>query len=248
MDEVVIDKKFFEVSFPLLDKFKEIAPGTFKHCQTASIICESIAQELGMNVDLIRCAALYHDIGKMNYPKCFAENQNGSGNIHDELDPFVSYQLITRHVGDSLVRLLQVPDMPNEVLTIVSQHHGDTVMRMFFEKSPSENEDEFRYKCEKPASPEASILMIVDSAEAMVRAVVNNSKDENTNGLIKKSVDSIIDKLIDDNQLDNMKIGTLKVATRIIIKELETIYHKRVPYGNEDKTIGEAKEEGKVDG
>lgn len=242
MDQIEIDKKLLDTSFPLIDKFKEIAPGTFKHCQSVSIICESIAIELDMNVDLLKCAGLYHDIGKMNNPKCFSENQDAD-NMHDELDASVSYQLITRHVGDSINKVLQVKGMPIEVMQIISQHHGDTVMKVFFDKSKSKNEDEYRYKCEKPQSPEASILMIVDSCEAMVRAIMNSSdfKDEDNTDIITNSVAGIIDRLIDDGQLDNMKIGTLKVAKRIIIKELETAYHKRLVYGDESKTIGETK-------
>lgn len=246
MNKIVIDKTLLDTSFPLIDKFKEVAPGTFKHCQSVSLICESIAIELGMNVDLLKCAGLYHDIGKMNNPKYFSENQDKT-NIHDELDPTVSYQLITRHVGDSINKILQVDGMPVEVLKIISQHHGDTVMHVFFKKSKSKNEDEYRYKCEKPQSPEASILMIVDSCEAMVRAVMNSDfdKNEDTTDIIRNAVSGIVDKLIDDGQLDNMKIGTLKVAKRIIIKELETVYHKRLVYGDESKTIKEAKDKGK---
>ena len=131
--DIVIDKKLFDQTFPLLDKFRDLAPGTFKHSQNVVNMCETVAVELGLNVDLIKCAALYHDCGKMNNPLYFAENQ-GDKNIHDELDPQMSYQIITRHVGDSIIHLLQIPDLPREVIDIISQHHGDTVLQAFHNK------------------------------------------------------------------------------------------------------------------
>ena len=90
--------------------------------------------------------------------------------------------------------------------------------------------------------------MIVDSCEAMVRAVINNNDDKKeTHDIIEDSVTKIIDKFIDDSQLDNMQIGTLKVAKRIIIKELDTVYHKRVPYDEKDTVAKKKNGNEKID-
>lgn len=235
---VTINKEFFDTKFPLLDKFRSIAPGSFKHCQNTANICESIASELGLNIDLIKCAALYHDIGKMNNPTYFTENQSNGTNPHDELDPYISYQIITRHVGDSVLHLLQVEEMPIEVIEVVSQHHGNTILKAFHNKVKGEPDEKFRYMCSPPISPEALILMIVDSVEASSRSFFLNDDDKEE--FIPKAINGTIERLMDDNQLDNMKIGVLNITKKLLFKELESIYHKRVSY--EDTTIGELKE------
>jgi putative nucleotidyltransferase with HDIG domain len=229
-----VDKKFFDPTFPLLDKFRELAPGSYKHCQNVTNMCESIAAELGLKVEILKCASLYHDIGKMNNPSYFSENQNNGTNIHEKLDPYVSYQIITRHVGDSVLHLLQTENIPMEVIDIVSQHHGNTILQAFFNKAKQEPEEKYRYKCSKPTTTEALILMIVDSIEATARAL-SLSGDED---FIEKAVNGTINKLMDDRQLDNMKIGTLNITKKLLFKELESIYHKRVSYDDE-KTIAE---------
>ncbi len=237
-----INKKAMEANFPLLDKFRELAPGSYKHCQNVASICESIAAELNLDIDLLKCSALYHDIGKMNNPLCFSENQSNGLNMHDELEPYISCQLITKHIGDSVLYLIQEPEIPIEVIPIIAQHHGDTILRSIFSKTKGDPEDKYRYKSKKPQTPEASILMITDSVEATARALFNNTND---NEFIQNSIDGTIDKLIDDGQLDIMKIGVLKVVKKVLFKELESIYHKRILYKdneNKDQTVGEVKE------
>jgi len=236
--DIVIDKKLFDITFPLLDKFKTLAPGSFKHSQNVANMCETTAIELGLNIDVIKISALYHDCGKMNNPLYFSENQSET-NIHDNLDPYISYQIISRHVGDSILYLIQVPDIPIEVIEIISQHHGNTILQSFWNKAKNEPEDKFRYKCSKPVSSEALILMLCDSVEATTKALFNNGDNED---FIKKAVEGTILRLMDDQQLDNMKIGVLNITKKILIKELESIYHKRVVYDDE-KTVAEVREE-----
>ncbi len=237
--DIVIDKKLFDITFPLLDKFKEICPGTFKHSQNVASMCETVGVELDLDVDLLKCCAIYHDIGKMNNPLYFAENQTDD-NPHDKLDPFLSYQIITRHVGDSVVYLLQIKDLPYEVIDIISQHHGNTVLQVFYNKDKKSPEDKYRYKCCKPVSTEALILMLCDSIEATTRALFNNGDGDDD--FLLKAVNGTISRLMDDQQLDNMTIGTLNKTKKILIKELESIYHKRVTYEDDTKTVGEIRE------
>ena len=237
--DIIIDKKLFDQTYPLLDKFKILAPGTFKHSQNVVNMCETVAIELGLNVDLIKVAALYHDIGKMNNPSYFAENQSDD-NAHDKLEPYVSYQIITRHVGDSIIHLLQIPNLPREVIDIVAQHHGDTVLQAFYNKDKKSPEDKYRYRCSKPVSSEALILMLCDSVEATTRALFN-SKD-NGDDFILKALNGTISRLMDDEQLDQIKVGILNTTKKILIKELESIYHKRVNY-EETPTVAELREE-----
>ena len=240
--DLTIDKKLFDQTFPLLDKFRTLANGSFKHCQNVSNICETIGIELNLNVDILKAAALYHDIGKMNNPLYFSENQDVS-NIHDNLEPMISHQIITKHVGDTVLLLLQIPEMPTEVIHIVSQHHGDTVLQAFYNKDKTANEDRYRYKCSRPTSTEALILMLCDSVEATSRSLFNNKS--NTDDFISIAVNKTIQRLMDDQQLDNIRVGTLNITKKILIKELESIYHKRASY-DDSKTIAELRTEEKL--
>ena len=224
-------KGFLDPKCPHLIRFRDVAPGSFRHCENVSVFCESIAIELELDVDLMKVAAKYHDIGKINYPEAFSENQNGE-NIHDKLDPMISYQLITRHVGDGVVYLLEMEDMPREVMEIISQHHGNTVLKFFYKKSKGKVDDLYRYRCCMPKRIESAILMICDSVEATSRALAVNGELENMEDR-RKVVDSTIMRLTNDDQLDNMKVGELKVVRKVLYKELESIYHKRELYGDE---------------
>uniref|UniRef100_A0A6M3ILV5 Putative HD domain-containing protein n=1 Tax=viral metagenome TaxID=1070528 RepID=A0A6M3ILV5_9ZZZZ len=226
-------KKFLDSTFYLLESFREKAPGTFKHCQNVANICESIAVELSLDIDTMRCSSMYHDIGKIYFPEYFSENQDDK-NPHDDLDPFVSYHIITRHVSDSVMILLQVEDIPRNIIEIISQHHGNTVLQYFYEKSGSKLDDKWRYKSKQPESTESAILMIVDTVEATARSLFNAGQLSDSDSR-KKVIRSTIERLVDDNQLDNMTIGVLKVVKNVLIKELDTIYHKREVYTEIDK-------------
>ena len=231
-------KPFLESDFPLMEKFRELAPGSFKHSQNVANICESIAIELKLNADLMKVSALYHDVGKMINPTYFSENQEGE-NPHDKIEPWISYQIISRHVSDTIAILLNY-DFPVKVMKIISQHHGDTVLRHFYEQSKAGSDELYRYKCtKKPTCDEAAILMIVDSVEATARSLASNGKLENSDEK-RKVVDSTINRLVDDSQLDSMKIGTLKTIRKVLYKELESIYHKRVTY-EDNETVGDAR-------
>lgn len=229
-------KKLLDTSFQPLERFRDEAPGTYKHCQNVASMCESIASELGMETDLVKCAAMYHDIGKMLHPLAFSENQNGSGNLHDDIDPLLSYHIITRHVGDGVNILLDIGDMPREVIEIVSQHHGSTVLRQFMNKAGEKDVSKWRYRCKAPQTTEAAILMIVDSVEATARSFYGNGK-LNTDEDRKNLVSSTIERLIDDGQLDEMKIGIVKVIKRILNKELATMFHKRESYPDDESSL-----------
>lgn len=226
-------KEFLDPKNPILQKFRDTAPGTYKHCVNVSMLCESVALALDLDVDLMKTSAMYHDIGKINFPGAFSENQNGK-NVHDELDPWISYQIITRHVADSVLILLNIEGMHKDVLKIVSQHHGDTVLRFFYEKAGKDVVDDiFRYKCQKPETIEAAVLMICDSVEATSRSLASNNNLETTDQR-RSVVNTTVRRLVDDDQLDNMTVGQLKVLKRTLFKELENIYHKREPYPDDD--------------
>lgn len=226
-------KKYLEPDYPLLTAFKSSAPGTFKHCQNVANLAEAVAEELNLNTTLMRVCATYHDIGKMWYPTYFSENQEDKYNPHDDIDPQISFQLISRHISDSCTILVTETDMPREIIDIISQHHGNTVLNGIFIKSGSKNKDAYRYRTKIPDNEYSSVLMIVDSVEATARSTAEKmaSPDERI-----QCVKNTIDRLREDQQLDEMKVGVLRQIQAKLIRELDTIYHKRIDYDLEPET------------
>jgi len=223
--------------YPLLQEFRDACPGTFKHSQSLMSMIEGISLALDLDDDKMKIAALYHDVGKTFNPKYFSENQLEDENPHDGLEPEISYQILTRHVSDSVMILVNNPDFPREIIEIISQHHGTTVLRYFRDKAKKAKEDDFRYKTIKPTCIESMVLMVCDAIEATSRALALAGKfDPN------KVINETLQRLIDDGQLDEvtMKLGDLKKIKHALAKELEGVYQKRVDYE-------EASEEGEED-
>jgi putative nucleotidyltransferase with HDIG domain len=222
--------------YPLLQEFRDACPGTFKHSQSLMSMIEGVSLALDLDDDKMKIAALYHDVGKMFNPKYFSENQLENENPHDNLEPAISYQSITRHVSDSVAILINNVDFPRGIIEIISQHHGTTVLRYFCNKAKKKGqEDNFRYKTTKPTSIESMVLMVCDAIEAMSRALAQAGKfDPN------KVINETLQKLIDDGQLDDvtMKLGDLKKIKSALAKELEGMYQKRVDYDEAKKEEG----------
>lgn len=216
-------------TYPLLIKFRETCPGTYKHSQALAAILEGISLALGLDVALMRVAATYHDIGKIFNAKYFTENQLDDEDPHEKMDPKISYEIITRHVSDSTIILLNDSNFPRKVIEIISQHHGQTILKYFFNKSGKTVEDVFRYRTTKPTSIEAAALMICDVVEAMSRSMVQANKF-NPQDIIENTING----LIDDGQLDLvfMRLGDLKKIKMALAKELEGTYQKRIDYNN----------------
>jgi putative nucleotidyltransferase with HDIG domain len=222
-------KELLDSTYPLLQTFREACPGTYKHAQALSSMIEGVSMALGLDVDFMKVTALYHDVGKMFNPKYFTENQLEGENPHDDLDPWISSQILSRHVSDSVNILLNDSKFPREMIQIISQHHGDNVIKYFFDEAGGDPEDvdRFRYKCSKPVSVEAAVLMICDHVEAKSRSLVQSGKFESSD-----AIDATITDLIDDGQLDEvyMRLGDLKKIKEAVAKELEGMYQKRIDY------------------
>ena len=239
--DVKVDlSEFLETTHPLLQKFREVCPGTFKHSQTLASMVENVAIALELDVQAMKVAALFHDIGKSFNPKYFTENQLEGEDPHKTLDPRMSYQLITRHVSDSVMILIGEPNFPRRVIEIISAHHGTTIVKYFFVKSGTDIEDIYRYKTPKPKCIESAILMITDHIEATTRSLQQAGKLNS----ITNTIDTIINDLLDDGQLDEvvMKLGDLKRIKIALAKEMEGTYQKRVDY---DKATEERESNGR---
>jgi len=220
-------------SYHLLSTFKEICLGSFNHSYKLMKMIENISFNLDLDINFMKVCAMYHDIGKMINPLYFLENQTNSKNIHDTLTPALSYQIITRHVSDSVMILSNDRNFSRNIIDVVCQHHGTTVLKYFFDKSGTINKNIFRYKTMKPQSLESMILMLCDITEAKSRSILQ-SQPENLDPVV--IINSTIDHLLNDGQFENiyLRLGDLKVIKEILIKELDCIYQKRVDY---DKVV-----------
>jgi putative nucleotidyltransferase with HDIG domain len=234
-------QQLLDSTYPLLQKFREACPGTYKHSQNLAAMVEGIALSLGLDVTKLKVAAQYHDVGKMCNPKYFSENQLEDECPHSGLSPLISYNIITKHVSDSAMLLINDHNFPRDIIEIISQHHGQSVLRYFFDKSGSAVEDMFRYKTPKPTCVESAVLMISDHIEAKSRSLIQANKFDPS-----VVIENTISELIDDGQLDEvyMKLGDLKKIKEALAKELEGTYQKRVDY---DKAKELKKEEKDVD-
>ena len=223
--------------FDLVNRFKDITPGSDKHCRNVSMLCESVGKVIeNLHTKELIAAARIHDIGKICNPQYFSENQEADTNIHDDLDPPISFQYISRHISDGVLKLVQ-SNVDPVIIKIVSEHHGDTVIGSIYAKAKAKYngntiEDHYRYKSSKPTSIESCILIICDVVESACRSMANSTKETN----FKKLIEKLINSLIDDEQLDVLTIGHIRLIKKVLIKEIESIHHKRVSYNIEDES------------
>ena len=115
--------KFIDSSSAPMERFKEVAPGTYRHCVNVGQLCESVAKELGLDVEVMLVSGMLHDIGKCNNPQWYSENQEPDKNPHDDVDPTISYQYITRHLSDSILKLVQM-GVPTNIIHIISYYRN----------------------------------------------------------------------------------------------------------------------------
>ncbi len=216
---------------PLLKELMMKAPGTYNHSVIMGNIAETAAEEIGANPLLARAGAYYHDIGKLNRPDYFIENQFHIKNPHDRLTPGLSKLAITAHVRDG-VRLAKAEGLPPEILDIIEEHHGTTVLSYFYHKAQVSSggqvdEETYRYAGRKPASREAAIIMLADSVEAAVRSLKNPTMKN-----IKAVIREIFNQRLRDGQLSESKLtfGDLDRVRQVFEKSLRGFGATRIAY------------------
>ena len=230
---LVSDMSLLELSdtnSKLLKELAEKAPGTFHHSLNVANLAEAAANEIGANAMLARVGALYHDIGKMENPTYFSENQTSSVNSHDELSPAESAEIIIGHViqGIEIARKYNIPD---RVIDFIRTHHGTSMVYFFYMKEKEMNEKvspmDFRYPGPIPFSKETAILMMCDSVEA-----ASKSLKEPTTAKIDDFVERIINKQMDEAQFLNANITfkEIQLIKKILKQKLKNIFHLRVEY------------------
>lgn len=230
---LVSDMSLLELSdtnSKLLKELSDKAPGTFHHSLNVANLAEAAANEIGANSMLVRVGALYHDIGKMENPTYFSENQASSVNSHDELSPKESAEVIIGHVIRG-IEIAKKNNIPDRVIDFIRTHHGTTTVYFFYMKEKEINDtastEDFRYPGPIPFSRETAILMMCDSVEA-----ASKSLKEPTSAKIDSFVEKIISKQMDEAQFLNADVTfkEIQLIKKVLKQKLKNIFHLRVEY------------------
>ena len=229
---------------PLLKALMMRAPGTFHHSLQVANLAESAAAAIGANSLLCRVGALYHDIGKMEKPDYFVENQSGL-NEHEKLKPRMSAIVIKSHVTTGM-KMAEEENLPQVIRDFIPTHHGNSLIKFFFEKAKKESENEFeireedfRYDGPIPFTKETGILMLADSVEASSRAMTDPNYQK-----LENLISRIVDDRLAENQLDEcpLTFRDLGIIKETFLNILVGVYHGRVKYpGQDEKDIPKRK-------
>ncbi len=236
-----------DMNHPLLKRLAQIAPNTFNHSLQVGTLAEASAKAIGANALLCRVGSYYHDIGKMNKPQYFIENQIGSASRHANLSPAMSLLIIVGHVKDG-AEMAREYGLPPVIRHFIESHHGTTLVEYFFHEAKKQTGDapdatapkeiEYKYPGPKPQSREAAILLLCDSVEAAARTL-----PEPSTARIEQLVHGLMTKRLLDGQFDqcNLTLNDLHRVSEAVTKTLSGIYHGRIAYPKSDE--GEEKNE-----
>ena len=234
-------------SQPLLRRLLLETPGTYHHSLMVGNLAERAAEAIGADPLLARVAAYYHDVGKLKNPLAFIENQSAGENVHDDLSPEQSVQLLKSHVAGGIDLAYQYK-LPKPLIAFIPQHHGTALMSYFYARAKEQAVEDsgaregtavaqaaaaaveharYRHSGPKPQSREAAILMLADSVEASVRSL--GTPDEAT---IRAMVNRIIHERLDDGQFDEceLTLRDLELIREAFVAQLLGMYHRRIEY------------------
>ncbi|MDR2518561.1 MAG: HDIG domain-containing protein [Spirochaetaceae bacterium] len=218
-----------DLNAPLLKRLFTVASGTYSHSIMVANLAEAACQEIGANPLLARVGAYYHDIGKMEQPNYFVENQT-SHNKHDDIPPSLSAAIIRSHVRIGVEKARSL-GLPEEVTDIVAEHHGNSVITWFYSKAleqdPQADPEEFSYPGSPPRSRESAVVMLADVSEAAVRTLENPTPDR-----IDKFIQQLINAKVEHGQLaaSELTFRDLETIKRAFVQVLAGYYHSRIKY------------------
>lgn len=222
-----------DINSPLLRRLAEEAPGTFQHSMQVSTLASEAARAIGADTQLVRTGALYHDIGKLESPIFFTENQHGI-NPHTGLNPETSAQKIISHVSAG-VQIAQKQKLPEVIRAFITEHHGKSLARYFYNTAVNEStnggedvdKSKYTYPGPNPQSKETAILMMADSVEAASRSLQDYSP---------AAIDALVERIIGSQEADGLfkespiSFRDVETVKETFKKRLATIYHSRVAY------------------
>lgn len=219
---------------PILRKMAMEAPGSYHHSLIVAALAENAAEDLKLDSMLVKAGALYHDIGKSKMPEYFVENRTKNSDMHKSLKPSMSTLVIINHIKEGIETAKKLR-LPRKLREIIEQHHGDSLVKYFYEKAKEEydpemqtiNEESYRYPGPKPASKEAALVMLADSIEAAARSLKSPTKAN-----LRNVITDIFNNYIQDGQLDDcdFSIRELRMIATSFLATLDSIYHHRIDY------------------
>lgn len=218
---------------PLLKVLADKAPGTFNHVIQVAHLAEAAADEIGANTLLVRVGALYHDIGKLENPTYFSENQKGKLNPHDDLEPQQSAHIIISHVLKG-VELAKKYNLPERIIDFIRTHHGTSLVYYFYKKAQEQSADPddidpelFRYPGPKPFSKETAILMMADAVEAASKSLVQPQLEE-----LKAFIDKIIERQKEEGQFDfcDITLAEIERSKKVLTQKMVNQFQLRIEY------------------
>lgn len=233
-----------DTNHPLLKRLMDETPGTFHHSVQVARLAEGAAAAIGANPLLCRVGGLYHDIGKMDKPQFFIENQVAA-NQHDQIKPNLSRMVIRDHVKQG-VEIAKEYKLHEQIIRFIVTHHGTSLIRYFYAKAQQQIDDktspesvtekDYRYPGPKPATREEGILMLADTVEAASRSLPKQTPDK-----LKELTDKLFEDITEDQQLQECPLtyrdmGLIKAS---FLKTLSGIYHSRIEYpnGSSEKSV-----------
>ena len=217
---------------PLLQRLLLEAPGTYYHSVLVGNLAETAADKVGADPVVARVGAYYHDVGKIQRPYFFIENQVNIDNPHLKLSPSLSTMIVTSHIRDGL-EFCKEYKLPEIISDIIAQHHGTSLVSYFYKQATESGhseciiEEDFRYEGPKPQTKEAALIMLADGCEAAVRSITkpNMSRIENT-------VRRVVQERLRDGQLNecDLTLKDLTIIGDVFMRVLCSTCHSRIEY------------------
>ncbi|MFA5469961.1 MAG: HDIG domain-containing metalloprotein [Bacteroidales bacterium] len=225
------------INSPLLRLFSESSPGTFQHSMQVSNLAAAAAQEINANAQLVRTGALYHDLGKMQNPAYFTENQDGGQNPLNKMETEKAAKIIVDHVNEGL-RIANQYHLPKVVKDFITTHHGSGPARYFYTTYKNDHpgqeppKEAFYYPGPNPFSKETAILMMADTVEAASHSLADYTEDS-----ISELVEKLINTQIQEGAFKSVPITFQELETikSVFKQKLKSIYHTRIAYPKENK-------------
>jgi putative nucleotidyltransferase with HDIG domain len=227
-----------DLNAPILRKLFTTAPGTYSHSIMVANMAETACQDIGANSILARVGAYYHDIGKMDNPGYFVENQSDY-NPHDDMAPRLSATVIRSHVKLGVEKARQL-GLPREVIDIIGEHHGNSVITWFYSKalkqenpkSPTVNMEDYCYPGNPPRSRESAVVMLADLSEAATRTLTKPNAAK-----IEKFIKELVASKVEHGQLSQSELTfrDLEIIEKAFVRVLVGYYHTRIEYPKIDQ-------------
>lgn len=221
---------------PVLRKLLLTASGTYQHSMMVAQLAENACKAIGANALLARVGAYYHDIGKMEHPEYFTENNIDTANKHTDLNPSLSVSIIKSHIKIGLEKARQL-HLPKPILDIIAEHHGNSLIAYFYNKAkakdPNVSPEDYSYPGNPPTTKESGVVMLADVCEAACKSL-----DKPTPQRLEKFIGELINGKIESSQLDNsaLTFGELTKIKDTFVQILAAYYHGRIKYQNQKES------------